>query len=165
MAVGARREAAAEMPPIEESYPDTLSPSEPGVSCPSTGRTRDRSACEAMPAKQAPLPADQRCSPQVKPPPIASIITRSPRLTRPSLRGRAVFDVEAGLERTEGDLAMATIGGRDRRRPAQVEISGIMRCRPRRSATVRRACSPQGRSCGVHLGLGHRAILYAAAAG
>jgi hypothetical protein len=36
-----------------------------------------------------------------------------------------VFDVEAGLERAEGDFAAAMVGDRDRRGPAEVEISLI----------------------------------------
>ena len=37
----------------------------------------------------------------------------------------AVFDVEAGLQRAEGDFAVAVIGDRDRRRSAEVEIVAI----------------------------------------
>jgi hypothetical protein len=37
----------------------------------------------------------------------------------------AIFDVEGGLERTEGDFAAAMFGVRDRRRSSEVEILAI----------------------------------------
>jgi hypothetical protein len=46
-------------------------------------------------------------------------------------RKAAIFDVEAGLQRAEGDFAVALAGDRERRRAAEIEIVAIMRCRPR----------------------------------
>jgi hypothetical protein len=74
-------------------------------------------------------------------------------------RRPAVFDIEPGLQRAEGDFAASLVGDRDRRRFAEVEINRDPRCRPPRCASGRSVVVRRGAHAGSPRSVGSRTRL------